>query len=101
MAADREESDSYLRYQVQKIVRFGFPGPGSMMVGITGDGDAHFVDYSTDSLKDYFLAHPRLSVSTFKKATEAVLQKVFKEHIFATNLSAKERPDFGLLVSCT
>ncbi len=96
LAADREENDSYLRYQVQKITRFGFPG--SMMLGITGDGDAHFIDYSTERLRDYILTHHRLNVSRMSRAIETVLKDVFDQHIFPTNLPAEDRPDFGLLI---
>jgi 20S proteasome alpha/beta subunit len=98
LAADREESDSYLRYQVQKIQRLRFPN--KMIAGITGDGDAHFIDFATGKIKDYLVAHPRVPISRVGAGIETVLKEIFTEHIFATNLSAKERPDFGLLVAC-
>ena len=98
LAADREESDTYLRYQVQKIQRLGFPN--KMVAGITGDGDAHFIDYSIQEISDYLQKHPKIPIARFGKGMESVLQKVFAEHIFATNLQAKERPDFGLLIAC-
>ncbi len=98
LAADREENDSYLRYQIQKIQRLRFRN--KMIAGITGDGDAHFIDFSTDKIKDYLLSHSKMPISRIGKGIETVLKEVFEEHIFATNLSAKERPDFGLLIAC-
>jgi 20S proteasome alpha/beta subunit len=98
LAADREENDTYLCYQVQKIQRLAFPN--KMIAGITGDGDAHFIDFSTEKIKDYLLEHPKISISRIGKGIETVLKEVFDQHIFATNLSAKERPDFGLLIAC-
>lgn len=99
LAADKEENDTYLRYQIQKIQRLGFPN--GMIAGIAGDGDAHFIDYSAGKLKDYLLNHPKISVLRMGQGIEKVLKEVFAEHIFATNLEAKERPDFGLLVACS
>jgi len=98
LAADREENDTYLRYQVQKIQRLGFPN--KMTAGITGDGDAHFIDFSTQEIKNYFVSHPKISISRVGNGIETVLKRVFTEHIFATNVDAKERPDFGLLIAC-
>jgi 20S proteasome alpha/beta subunit len=98
LAADREENDSYLRYQVQKIQRLRFPN--KMIAGITGDGDAHFIDFSTDKIKGFLLSRPKMSISRIDKGIETVLKEVFQEHIFASNLGAAERPDFGLLIAC-
>jgi 20S proteasome alpha/beta subunit len=98
LAADKEENDTYLKYPVQKIQRLGFPN--KMIAGITGDGDAHFIDFSIDKIKDYLLSHSKMPISKIGKGVEIVLKEVFEEHIFATNLSAKERPDFGLLIAC-
>ncbi len=96
LAADREENDSYLRYQVQKIKRFGFPG--GMMVGVTGDGDAHFIDYSTEKLINHFVTHPRLNASRMSEVVEKVLKGVFDQHIFPGTYPDGTRRDFGLLV---
>lgn len=98
LAADREENDFYLRYQVQKITRFGFPGPSGMMMGIMGDGDAHFIDYSTAKLVKHVRAHPRLAISEMESAIETVLKPVFDDHIFPGTLPSGERRDFGLLI---
>jgi 20S proteasome alpha/beta subunit len=98
LAADKEENDTYLKYPIQRIQRLGFPN--KMIAGITGDGDAHFIDFSTEKIKDYLLRHPKTSISQVGKGIETVLKEVFTEHIFAANLSAQERPDFGLLVGC-
>ena len=98
LAADREENDAYLRSEVQKIQRLVFPN--KMTAGITGAGDAHFIDFAMAEIGGYLWSHPRMSIARFSSGIETVLKEVFAEHIFATNLQAKERPDFGLLIAC-
>lgn len=98
LAADREESDAYLRDQVQKIQRLRFPN--KMIAGIAGSGNAHFIDFSTEKIKDYLASHSKLALSRVGKGIEIVLKEVFADHIFATNLNVKDPPDFGLLIAC-
>jgi 20S proteasome alpha/beta subunit len=97
LAADREENDTYLRYSIQKIKRFKFPN--SLLAGIAGDGDAHFIEYSTDKLKSYIASHPKLTIPKVGQTIEKILKSVFEEHIFASNLQASERRDFGLVAA--
>jgi 20S proteasome alpha/beta subunit len=98
LAADKEESDDYLRDQVQKIQRLRFPN--EMIAGIAGSGDGHFIDFAAEEIKNYLWAHPEVPISRVGAGIETVLKGIFTEHIFATNLPPRERPGFGLLVGC-
>jgi 20S proteasome alpha/beta subunit len=95
LGADREESDTYLRHQVQKVKRFAFRS--KMIAGLTGDGDAHFIDYSIEKIAGYLQGHPRLTLGHVDGAIETVLNKIYLDHVFPSNAP----PDFGLLVACT
>jgi 20S proteasome alpha/beta subunit len=98
LAADKEESDTYLKSPVQKIQRLVFPN--KMIAGMTGAGDAHFIDFSIAELEGYLWGHPELPMSKLGKGIETVLKETFAEHIFSTNLPAEDRPNFALLVAC-
>lgn len=98
LAADREESDSYLPDQVQKIQRLGFPN--KMIAAIAGAGDAHFIDFSAAEIENYLWSHPRVPISQVGQRIGTLLKEIFAQHIFVTNLSARERPDFELLIAC-
>lgn len=95
LAADREEGDSYLRHEVQKIQRLEFPS--KILAGITGAGDGHFIDYATERLADYLLTHPELTLAGMSQTIETVLKDVFAQHIVPSNFA--DRFDFGLLVA--
>jgi 20S proteasome alpha/beta subunit len=97
LGADKEESDQYLKYPVGKIVWHSFSNGWTL--GFSGAGSAHLIDYTVQEIKTGFEKTKKVTPNLLRPAIEEVLSRVFKRHIFATNLPLEDRPGVDLIIS--
>jgi 20S proteasome alpha/beta subunit len=101
IAADREESDSYLKNDVGKILQT-FRGRSPIgWIGIAGAGNGPEIGEITKVLTDTFCADVERTAEETKSALRNEHRAYYKQTILPFSKQPQfERPDYDLLIGC-
>jgi hypothetical protein len=101
IAADRQETAGYQKYECEKIVwaeRLGPGPPGCLLV--TGAGDAAYVDSVSETLRMWFGQSGEVDLWKIGSTLDTLHQKFFTDRVIPISNDPRLTPDYKLIVVC-
>ncbi|MGA2903246.1 MAG: hypothetical protein ABSD98_05425 [Candidatus Korobacteraceae bacterium] len=101
IAADREESDGYLKHDRGKIFQTFRGRTPTGSIALTGAGDGPSLDGVCNLLANTFSAEHDIGSDAAEKALVDAHRKYYEETILPFSLQPQlERPDYSLVIGC-